>query len=77
MTPLTFGPLSRIASTPKPVYAWTVNDVVIILYADEILNQRRFQARIIEKLNIWPDTLRPADWLGYITASFCNGTTSP
>lgn len=71
---LTLGPLVKVRLKP-PAYFWTINDTAVEVSLKELTNQKLFQERIIEKLNIWPPTIKPTAWRELINLTLANATT--
>lgn len=56
-----FGPLVKLKTDP-PTWIWDVNGQRLELTTDAIMDQRKFQARCMEVLSIWPNPIKPATW---------------
>ena len=56
-----FGPLIKIETEP-PIWIWDVNGARIELDTTELKDQGRFHTKAMEKLNIWPNLVKPREW---------------
>jgi hypothetical protein len=58
---VTFGPLIKIKTDP-PIWIWSVDGARIELTTQELRDQNRFHARVMEELNKWPYLMKPKAW---------------
>ncbi len=65
---LDFGEMTKVLTKPV-IWLWTISDELIELETEELMNQRRFQAKILETLNFWPPMVKPAEWRKLIQAT--------
>lgn len=60
-----FGKLVKIDTDP-PTWIWDVNGERIELVTADLKDQARFQTRCMEKLNVWPRSMKPRQWADLI-----------
>jgi len=56
-----FGDLLKIETVP-PTWIWSVNGARIELQTAELMDQRQFQRRALEELNMITNIIKPAKW---------------
>lgn len=60
-----FGEILKIETDP-PVWIWDVDGARIEMDIKDIMDQRRFHVLAIEKLNKWPNLVKPLVWQGIV-----------
>ena len=58
---VTFGPLVKLKTDP-PTWIWDVNGERLEVTTEVLMDQRKFQAKCIEVLSVWPNPIKPATW---------------
>ena len=56
-----FGELDKLETDP-PIWIWSVNAARLELGTADLMDQRRLHVLVTEKLNIWPNMVKPAIW---------------
>lgn len=56
-----FGQLVKIDTEP-PTWIWDVNGERIECTTADLRDQNRFQTRCMERLNVWPRSMKPRQW---------------
>jgi len=56
-----FGQLVKINTEP-PTWIWDVNGERIELVTADLKEQSRFKTRCMERLNVWPRSMKPRQW---------------
>lgn len=64
---LQFGKMTKVATKPV-IWLWTINTELLELETSDLMNQRKFQAKVLEGLNYWPPAIKPAEWRKHIQA---------
>jgi len=65
------GQLLKIETDP-PTYIWDVDAARIELSAEDLMDQRRFHKLVVEKLNKWPNMVKPFVWQELIRDRLAN-----
>jgi hypothetical protein len=60
-----FGALEKLETEP-PTYIWDVDGARIELAVQDLMDQRKFQALAIAKLDKWPNMVKPGVWQGIV-----------
>jgi len=58
---VTFGALTKVNTEP-PIWLWDVNGYRVQLTTQELMAQTRFNARVVDELNILPTPVKPNRW---------------
>lgn len=59
------GELVKLETQP-PTWLWDVNGARLELTTQELMDQRLFQTKVIEVLNVWPNLVSPGAWQSMI-----------
>lgn len=62
---LEFGKMTKVVTKPV-MWLWFISSEVLELETADLMNQRKFQARVLEGLNYWPPVIKPAEWRKHI-----------
>lgn len=67
-TGLEFGKMTKVVTKPV-MWLWSISGELIEFETDALMNQRKFQARVLEGLSYWPPAIKPAEWRKHIQES--------
>lgn len=69
---VTIGRLVKINHKDAPTWIIDVDGFRFELETDDLLQQPRFHKRCVDKINIWPNTLKPREWHSLVTDRLSN-----
>ncbi len=58
---LTFGTMTKVLTKPV-IWLWEVDGELVDFETADLMNQKLFQARMMEALNRWPLSVKPGQW---------------
>jgi hypothetical protein len=69
---VTIGPLVKINHKDQPTWIIDVDGLRFEIETDDLLQQPRFHKRCVDRVNKWPNTLKPRQWHELITDKLNN-----